>query len=180
LRSFLLIKVQPGSELEIQKRLRALPEVREIHLLTGQFDLLVTVESNETELDPRQKIAELVIQEIRKEGGILDTRTIIPITSQYNRPVQTGRPTVKAFVFIQTEAGKWNELASKLLEVPDVVGVHRLFGEEDILAELDTEKSLAYPPPQHIANIVQSKISKLNGVRHTDTYVPLESIVKNQ
>jgi DNA-binding Lrp family transcriptional regulator len=180
LRSFLLIKTQPGSELEIQKRLRALPEVREIHLLTGKFDLLATLESLEIELDPRQKVAELVIQEIRREGGILDTRTIIPISSQYNRPVQTGRPTVKAFVFVQTEAGKENQLVSKLLELQDVVGVHLLFGKADILAELVTEKSLAWPPPQHIASIVQSKISKLNGVRDTDTYVPLESIMKNQ
>ena len=180
MRSFLLIKAQPGSELEVQKRLKALPEVREIHLITGKFDLLATLESHETELDPRQKIAELVIEEIRKVGGILDTRTIIPINSRYNRPTQSGHPTVKAFVFIQTEAGKENELINKLLQVQDVIGVHLLFGKADILAELDSEKSLVHPPPQHVANIVQSKISKLGGVRDTDTYVPLESIIKNQ
>jgi hypothetical protein len=35
-------------------------------------------------------------------------------------------------------------------------------------------------PPPHIANLVQTQISKLNGVFNTDTYVPLESIMKNQ
>jgi len=180
LRSFLLIKAQPGSELEVQRRLKALSEVREIHLITGKFDLLVTLESEEADLDPRRKIAELVIETVRREGGILDTRTIIPISSRYNRPAKADRPTVKAFVFIQTEAGKESELVNKLLEVEDVVGVHLLFGKADILAELDTEKSLVDPPPQHVATIVESKISKLSGVRDTDTYVPLESIMKNQ
>jgi DNA-binding Lrp family transcriptional regulator len=180
LRSFLLIKAKPGLELEIQNRLKALPEVREIHLITGKFDFLVTLESEEIELDPRQKVIELVLQEIRKSGGVVDTRTIIPINSQYNSIMPTTHPTIKAFVFIQTEAGKENELTKKLLNLPEITGVHLLFGKADILTELNAEKSLVHPPPQHIANLVQTKIGKLPGIHDTDTYVPLESIMKNQ
>jgi len=180
LRSFLLIKTKPGSEQEIQTRLKALPEVREIHLITGKFDLLVTMESRETELDPRRKVVDLVLEEVRKGGGVVDTRTIIPIDSQYHRPTFTDRQTIKAFVFIQCEAGKEKELMNKLLQLPEISGVHLLFGKADILTELDAEKSFVHPPPQHIASLVQTKISRLSGVHDTDTYVPLESITKNQ
>jgi DNA-binding Lrp family transcriptional regulator len=129
LRSFILVKAEPGKEQEIQSRLKALPEVREIHLITGKFDFLVALESQETELDPRQKVIELVLQEVRKSGGVSDTRTIIPISSQYHQTTPSGRPTIKAFVFIQSEAGKEKEVISKLLNLSDVWGVHLLFGK---------------------------------------------------
>ena len=161
-------------------RFKSMPEVREIHLITGKFDLLVTIESEETELDPRQKVAELVVETVRKAGGIVDTRTIIPISSEIRPPALTTRPTVKAFVFIQSEAGKEKDVMNRLLQLPEVTGVHLLFGKADLLTEVNAEKSFVHPPPQHIANLVQTKISKLNGVHDTDTYVPLESIMKNQ
>ena len=167
-------------EQEVLSRFKAMPEVREIHLITGKFDLLVTLESEETELDPRQKVVELVVERVRKAGGIIDTRTIIPITSQTRPPAVIDRPTVKAFVFIRSEAGKEKDLMNKLLQLPEITGVHLLFGKADLLAEISAEKSFVHPPPQHIASLVQTQISKLNGVHDTDTYVPLESIMKNQ
>ena len=178
MRSFLLIKTKPGSEQEIQTRLKALPEVREIHLITGKFDLLIALESAETDIDPRRKIVELVVERVRTGGGIIDTRTIIPIeTSQ--RPTQpSDRPTTKGFVFIMNEAGKSKELMNKLLEVPEVRAVYMLFGKANVLAELEVEKSFINPPPQRIATIVESRIAKLPAVQDTETYVPLESIIK--
>ncbi len=69
---------------------------------------------------------------------------------------------------------------NKLLEIPEVTGTHLLFGKADLLAELDAEKSFVHPVPQHIASLVQTRIGKLPGIRDTDTFVPLESIIKNQ
>jgi hypothetical protein len=69
---------------------------------------------------------------------------------------------------------------SRLLSLPEVSGVHLLFGKADLLSELDAEKSFVDPPTAHIANLVQTKIGKLPGIRDTDTYVPIESIMKNQ
>jgi DNA-binding Lrp family transcriptional regulator len=178
LRSFILVKVKPGKEKEVLERFKALPEVREIHLITGKFDLLVALESEEAEVDPRQKVAEVVIDKVRKAGGILDTRTIIPIESE-ERPSQTPeRPTAKGFVFVKSEAGKAKELMRKLQDLQEVRGVYMLFGKADVLAELEVEKSYVHPPPQHIASLVEGKIAKLGAVHDTDTYVPLESIVK--
>jgi len=90
-------------------------------------------------------VIEFAVQEIRKSGGVVDTRTIIPINSQYHQT--TARPTTKAFVFIQTEAGKENELMNELLYLPEVLGVHLLFGKADLLTELNAEKSFGHPHP---------------------------------
>jgi hypothetical protein len=177
-RSFLLVKVKPGTEKEILNRFKALPEVREIHLITGKFDLLVALESEETEVDPRQKVAEVVIDKVRKAGSILDTRTIIPIESESRPSPPSERPTAKGFVFVMSEAGKAKELMNKLLEIPEVRGAYMLFGKADVLAELEVEKSYVQPPPQRIASLVEGRIAKLGAVHDTDTYVPLESVVK--
>ena len=179
LRSFLLVKTQPGQEKEILGRFEMMPEVREVHLITGKFDLMVVLESSETELDPRQEIAQLVVDKVRTLGGIMDTRTIIPIESRSSSGNQLERPATRGFVFIQCEAGKEKELMTKLIALPDVRGVHRLFGKADLLVELEVAKSFVHPPPQHISSLVETQISRLPGVRDTDTYVPLESIMKN-
>ncbi len=178
LRSFLLVKTKPGVEKEVQSRFNSLPEVREVHLITGKFDLLVALESEETEIDPRRKVVELVTENIRKAGGIIDTRTIIPIEYETRPTKPPERPTAKGFVFVMSEAGKTKELMGKLLELPETRGVYMLFGKADVLTELEVEKSLINPPPQHIADIVETRISKMPAVHDTDTYVPLESIIK--
>ena len=89
-------------EKEILGRFEMLPEVRELHLITGKFDLLVALESEDIDLDPRRQVVEVVVDKIRKLGGIVDTRTIFPI-EQHVRPMASTRPTVKGFVFIQSE-----------------------------------------------------------------------------
>jgi len=178
LRSFLLVKTEPGHEKEIQDRFRALPEVREIHLITGKFDLLIELESEETELDPRRKVVEVVVDKVRKAGGIRDTSTIIPIDSHF-RPMQapSDRPMAKSYVFVQTEAGKERPLMNKILEIPEVLATHLLFGKSDLLVELQVEKSFISQPPQRVAAIVD-RMAKFHEVKDTQTFVPLESIVK--
>lgn len=178
LRSFLLVKTKPGIEKEVLDRFKALPEVREIHLITGKFDLLVAIESDEKEIDPRQQVAEVVMDKVRKAGGVIDTRTILPIEEELKHTKTTERPTQKGFVFVMSEAGKEKEVMSKLLALPEVNAVYLLFGKADILAELEVEKSFVNPPTHKIATLVETKIAKLGAVHDTDTYVPLESIVK--
>lgn len=123
-------------------------------------------------------MVEVVVEKVRKAGGIKDTSTIIPIDSHF-RPTSTpsNRPTTKGFVFIQTEAGKERGLMSKILEIPEATATHLLFGKSDLLVEVDVEKSFISPPPQRVAAIVD-RIGKFNEVRDTQTFVPLESIIK--
>jgi len=88
LRSFLLAKTKLGKEEEILKEFETLDEAREVHLVTGKFDLFVVLESAETyQVNPRRRVGEVVIRKIRRTGGMLETRTIIPVDS-YVRPVK--------------------------------------------------------------------------------------------
>ena len=178
MRSFLLTKTQPGMEKKVLERFEELPEVRELHVITGKFDLIVALQLGDEEPDPRRQMMDVVVDKVRKLGGIVDTRTILPIDSQVQPSSITNRPTVKGFVFIQSEAGKEKEMMNKLLAIPEVVGAHRLFGKADLLTELEVEKSFVNPPAQKIASLVETKISKMPGVRDTDTYAPLDSIIK--
>jgi hypothetical protein len=77
-----------------------------------------------------------------------------------------------------SEAGKAKELMVKMLSIPEVRAVYLLFGKADVLAELEVEKSFINPPPKRIAQLVETKIGKLGMVHDTDTYVPLESVIK--
>jgi len=164
-------------EKEVQDRFKALPEVREIHLITGKFDLLVTLESAETELDPRQKVVQVVVDKVRKPGGIRDTSTIIPIDSHFSSAPPSSRPTARSFIFIQCEPGKERGLMNKILAIPEVTATHFLFGKSDLLVELEVEKSFISQPPQRVA-AVRDRITKFSEVKDTQTFVPLESTVK--
>jgi len=177
-RGFLFVKTKPGTERQVLGDFKALTEAREIHLITGKFDLFVALEFEGQGIDPRKEVVEFVIEEVRRPGRIVDTRTIMPIESTVRPPQPSDRPTAKGFVFIQTQTGRETELMGKLMAIPEVQGVHLLFGKSDLLAELEVEKSFVHPPPQRIAHIVEGNIVKLKGVRDTDTYVPLESIIK--
>lgn len=172
------MKAKPGKEREILDRFKALPEVREVHLITGKFDLLIALESDASDLDPRGRVIAMVTDKVRKGGGVLDTRTIIPIDSETRPLPPSERPTAKGFIFIQSEAGKEKELMTKLMQIPEVYATHLLFGKADVLAELIVEKSMVNPPPQRIAELVANRVGKLNAVFDTDTYVPVESIIK--
>jgi DNA-binding Lrp family transcriptional regulator len=172
------VKSKPGREKDLQEQFKALPEVREIHLITGKFDILVALESPETELDPRRKVVELVVDNVRRSGGVVDTSTILPIESEVLPATPSERPTAKGFVFIACEAGTAPDIMRKIREIPEVRGAYLLFGKSDILVELEVEKSMINPPPQRVANIVETRIAKMPAVHHTQTFVPLESIIK--
>jgi len=173
-----LVKAKTGMEKNALNQLEQLPEIREIHVITGQYDLLICLDTKETDLDPRRKVLDLVVERIDKMGGIARVDTIIPVDSQGHRPPTFERPVRKAFVFIQSKPGKEKDLMHKLLEIPEVIQVHLLLGRADLLAELEVEKSFIQPSPRHIADIVEEKVERLKEVLNTTTYVPIESTIR--
>jgi DNA-binding Lrp family transcriptional regulator len=178
LKSFLLVKVKPQAE-KLMEVFKGMPEVRETHLITGKFDILLTLDTaDHNNIDPRRDVAHTVLSKIRALPGVTDTRTIVPIDSKTGPTPPVTRPTAKGFVFIDCASGKTEKLMTAVLAVPEVHATHMLFGKTDLLAEVEVEKSFVNPPANHISSIVQSAISKLPGVRDTDTIVPIESYVK--
>ncbi|MCD6503375.1 MAG: Lrp/AsnC ligand binding domain-containing protein [Euryarchaeota archaeon] len=70
---------------------------------------------------------------------------------------------VVGYVLIQVEPTKEVEVLKKLLEVPEVVEAHTLFGEYDIIAKVVTSTL------EEFTRIILNKIRKIDGIVGTKT-----------
>ncbi len=70
--AFVLINVEIGSNEKIKDALKAIPEVKEAHLLYGIYDMIARVESDTMNLKD-------VISSIRRLRGVRSTLTMIVI-----------------------------------------------------------------------------------------------------
>lgn len=82
--AFVLVKTAPGKEREVSDKMFKVPEVREVHILTGDWDLLVVVETDDkSTLQKGEKVLDLVYDKIRSVKHVQQTSTIIPSFSKY-------------------------------------------------------------------------------------------------
>jgi len=71
---FVLINVGKMNAIEVNKRLRAIPEVVEHHPLLGEFDFIAKIESDEY-----TDLSKIVTEKIRTIPAITNTRTLTGI-----------------------------------------------------------------------------------------------------
>jgi DNA-binding Lrp family transcriptional regulator len=76
-RAFTYLKIRGGDLDRIKELLLTLPEVREMHLLTGDWDVLVVLEFDPTRAKKRQ-VLDFVTERIRGIPEVLDTSTLVP------------------------------------------------------------------------------------------------------
>ena len=69
---FALLTISPLHEKIVYEKLKAIPEIIEIHPLFGEYDILVKIECRDIDT-----IGEVVIKKIRSLKGIVDTKTLI-------------------------------------------------------------------------------------------------------
>lgn len=77
LRAFTYLKVRGGDLDRIREVLLAFREVRELHLLTGDWDVFIVLEFPEAGTKKRQ-VLDFVTERIRGIPEILDTSTLVP------------------------------------------------------------------------------------------------------
>ncbi|MGI0132706.1 MAG: Lrp/AsnC family transcriptional regulator [Thermoplasmata archaeon] len=77
LRAFTYLKVRGGDLEGIREMLLAFPEVRELHLLTGDWDVFIVLEFPDAGTKKRQ-VLEFVTERIRTIPEVLDTSTLVP------------------------------------------------------------------------------------------------------
>lgn len=77
LRAFTYLKVRGGDLDRIREMLLVLPEVRELHLLTGDWDVFVVLEFDAARAKKRQ-VLDFVTERIRGISEVLDTSTLVP------------------------------------------------------------------------------------------------------
>ena len=69
---FVLINVEPHEEKNVCNTLECIPEVLENHLLFGEYDLIVKVQS-----DDFNQLGKVVSEKIRTIPGVVDTTTLM-------------------------------------------------------------------------------------------------------
>ena len=67
---YVFIDTAPSTEFEIYTKLLEIPQIKDVHVLFGEHDLIAKIES-----DTYNQLADLVRQEIRDIAGILGTKT---------------------------------------------------------------------------------------------------------
>ncbi len=75
--AYLLIQCDMGAEVDIIERLVKIPEVQEVRGTYGVYDIFAKLES-----DSKEKLDEILTNNIRKIPKIRSTNTLSPILSQ--------------------------------------------------------------------------------------------------
>ena len=82
-KAFVLIKVAPGHEEEVVDSLMKIPEVHEVHIVPGVWDVLAVVSSKkEVAIGSDEKVYRLVLEKIEKIKHVQDTNTMV---SQFSK-----------------------------------------------------------------------------------------------
>ena len=82
-KAFVLIKVAPGHEQEVVDDLMKVPDIREVHIVPGDWDIIAVVSSQREIVVPSdEKVYKLVLDKISKIKHVQDTNTMV---SQFSR-----------------------------------------------------------------------------------------------
>jgi len=83
-RAFILLKVEPGHEREVMRELAGHDEVREVHVIGGEWDVLAVLEVRREIIAPSdEQVYNYVVDRLRKVRHVQDTKTLIPHLSTF-------------------------------------------------------------------------------------------------
>jgi DNA-binding Lrp family transcriptional regulator len=82
-KAFVLLKVAPGHEEDVVEDLMKVPEIREVHIVPGEWDILAVISSQKEIVVPSdEKVYKLVMNKIEKIKNVQDTNTMV---SQFSK-----------------------------------------------------------------------------------------------
>ncbi len=70
--AFVLMKVSVGKLPEVSKELLAIEEIKDLYMVTGEFDLLAILE-----VDKYEQLGEIIVEKIHKIKNIERTQTLM-------------------------------------------------------------------------------------------------------
>ena len=180
-KAFVLIKAKTGTEMAVLDALFTVPEVKEAHSITGDYDLIAVMDATEVDMAsyPDEKIVDALTQKIRRMENVLDTKTMIPVSSEVKRESIDLNEFARGFVLLKVKPGREKHSLTEVLKINEVTEAHLITGPFDVLVVLEAKKPVLYPHyPKVIADIVTDKIRKVRDVQDTDTIIPDFSRVK--
>jgi DNA-binding Lrp family transcriptional regulator len=72
--AYVLVKIAPEKEKEVFNKINKLPELLEVRLLFGDYDIIGKIEANTFD-----ELGEIVVDKIRSIEGVIDTKTLTAI-----------------------------------------------------------------------------------------------------
>lgn len=72
--AYVLINASPGRALELVKRLRQVPGIRDADAITGEYDIIAVCEAQDL-----SALGTLIVGEIQKIDGVFKTTTCLSI-----------------------------------------------------------------------------------------------------
>jgi DNA-binding Lrp family transcriptional regulator len=82
-KAFVLIKVVPGHEEEVVDNLMKVPDIKEAHIVPGDWDIIAVISSQKEIVVPSdEKVYKLVLDKISKIKHVQDTNTMV---SQFSK-----------------------------------------------------------------------------------------------
>lgn len=86
-RAFSYLKVKTAELDRVKKALLAFNEVKETHMVTGEWDLLVLLEFPPKEKMSKRHVLDFIIDRVAKINGVEDTSTLVPEYSITKFPI---------------------------------------------------------------------------------------------
>lgn len=96
-------------------------------------------------------------------------------------PTEELKRKVHAYIFLEIDLGKENDVTYQLFKFPEVKEVHEITGEKDLMVVLEVEHDIlaALSPTRRIADFVRDKVSLINHIKNTETIIPVRTIIRS-
>ena len=143
----------------IVSQLKRVSNIESVTPVTGRFDLVIRLGTNE----PIKAFN--TVEKIRSITGITSTQTAFSIenvTNAKNRQESSEPPLAYALVKVK---GKFRSVLQKLKTFPNLVEAHLIPGEFDVVASFN-----GFSQDELMENSVE-KISRINGVTASETLI---------
>ena len=77
-KAFVLVKVEPGHERDVMDTLIKLDEVKEVHIIPGEWDIIAVVEAEKgIVVSSDERVYDIVLDKIEKTKHVQDTNTMV-------------------------------------------------------------------------------------------------------
>ena len=77
-KAFVLVKVEPGHERDVMDSLMKLNEVREVHIVPGEWDIIAVVEAEKgIVVSSDERVYDIVLDKVEKTRHVQDTNTMV-------------------------------------------------------------------------------------------------------
>jgi len=94
--------------------------------------------------------------------------------------VEEMKGSYRVFVMVDTYPGQDERVLEQLLKLKEVIEVHFISGEYDLLAVVEASLfgKTIFTTIQEVSQLIVQRIRKIEGVRDTNTLMPFRSLIK--